>query len=119
MRWALLLSKYDLQIEYITGKANVLADFASRVPLAEWYGLLDHDAFDLTTHIPPTSLTLSAFEEWKREADRKLDLKRCEACNRRSELGGAVLCDRCSRSWHFSCINMHEVPSGYWYCQDC
>ena len=41
MRWALLLQKYDLRIEYVSGKANVLADYASRVPLQDWYGLLD------------------------------------------------------------------------------
>lgn len=41
MRWALLLQRYDIQIEYIEGKANVLADFASRMPLLEWFGLRD------------------------------------------------------------------------------
>lgn len=104
MRWTLLLQQYDLRVEHISGKANVLADFASRVPLQEWYGLLDQDAFDLTTHIPPTSLVLTAFEEWKREADRKLASKRCESCKKQSELGGAIICDRCARTWHFACI---------------
>jgi len=33
MRWSLLLQKYDLRVEYIQGKANVLANFASRVPI--------------------------------------------------------------------------------------
>lgn len=41
MRWALLLQKYDLVVEYVSGKANILADAASRMPLKEWAGLLN------------------------------------------------------------------------------
>ena len=119
MRWSLLLQQYDLHVDYIEGKANILADFASRVPIQEWFGLLDDAAFDLTSHIPPTSLVCTAFEEWKREADRKLASKRCKICQRHSELGGAIICDRCARTWHFACISMTAVPNSYWYCVDC
>lgn len=67
MRWALLLQKYTLEVEYIEGKANVLADFASRMPLREWVGLLDEAAFDLSSEIPSTNLVLTAYQEWKED----------------------------------------------------
>jgi hypothetical protein len=72
MRWALLLQKYELEVEYIEGKANVLADCASRMPLREWVGLLDEAAFDLTAEIPATNLVMTAYEEWKVEADKRM-----------------------------------------------
>ena len=31
-RWALKLNAYDFEIEHIRGKANVVADFLSRIP---------------------------------------------------------------------------------------
>ena len=116
MRWALLLQKYDLEVEYVAGKANVLADFASRTPLKEWAGLLDEAAFDMASQIPPTTLMLSAYEEWKREHERRMAQLPCAACQLASELGGAIYCDRCARTWHFSCIGLEAVPDGYWYC---
>jgi len=70
--WSLLLQKYELEVEYIEGKANVLADCASRMPLREWLGLMDEAAFDLASVIPPTNLVMVAYEEWKAEFDRKL-----------------------------------------------
>lgn len=52
-------------MEYISGKANVLADFKSRMPLKQIKGLIDSDAFDLTREVPPTNAVYSAYDEWK------------------------------------------------------
>ena len=49
-----------MKVEYIAGRANVLADYLSRVPIQEVVGLYDLSAFDLTSEIPPTYLTLTA-----------------------------------------------------------
>ena len=119
MRWALLLQKYDLEVEYVAGKANVLADCASRMPLQEWAGLLDDAAFDLTADIPATNAVFAAYEEWKQEKDRQMLAKKCEVCQLGSELGGAVFCDRCGKTWHFHCAGVETVPDGYWYCKQC
>ena len=62
-RWALKLQRFDLQVEYVAGKVNVLADFLSRVPLQCFAGLLDEAASDLSRKIPPTSAVLAALEE--------------------------------------------------------
>lgn len=85
MRWALLLQKYDLDVEYIEGKANVVADYASRMPLRQWAGLLDEAAFDLTAEVPATNMVLAAYDEWKAEKDRDLVNRKCEACKEVSE----------------------------------
>ena len=66
-RWALKLQRLDLQVEYIAGKANVLADFVSRVPLQRLAGLLDEAAFDLSREIPPTSAVFAALKEWRED----------------------------------------------------
>ena len=79
----------------------MLTDFASRVPLVVWYGLLDEAAFDLASHIPPNTLMLKVFKKLKWEADWKLDSQKCKSCSGRSELGGATICDKCARTWHF------------------
>ena len=63
-RWALKLQQFDLQVEYVAGKANVLADFVSHVPLQRLKGLLDEAVFDLSRKIPPTSAVFAALEEW-------------------------------------------------------
>ena len=85
MRWALLLQKYDLDVEYIEGKANVVADYASRMPLRQLAGLLDKAAFDLTAEVPATNMVLAAYDEWKAEKDRDLVNRKCEACKEVSE----------------------------------
>ena len=116
MRWAILLQKYELDVEYIEGKANVIADCASRMPLREWIGLLDEAAFNLTAEIPATNMILAAYDEWKAAKDRDVMSHLCEACREVSEQGGAILCDRCNRTWHLGCLDMEVVPLGYWYC---
>ena len=55
MRWSLLLQKFDIEVEYISGKANVLADFKSRMPLKQLKGMIDDDAFDLSREVPSTN----------------------------------------------------------------
>ena len=66
-RWALKLQRFDLQVEYVAGKVNVLADFVSRVLLQRLEGLLDEAAFDLSREIPPTSAVFAALEEWRKD----------------------------------------------------
>ena len=51
-------------MEYVAGKANVLAYFVSRMPLQYLAGLLDEAAFDLSCKIPPTSAVFATSEEW-------------------------------------------------------
>ena len=64
----------------MAGKANVLADANSRMPLREWIGLLDEAAFDLSAEIPPTGLILAAYEEWKHDWDRRMVNRQCQLC---------------------------------------
>ena len=52
---------------YVAGKANVLANFVSRVPLQRLEGLLDEAAFDLSCKIPPTSAVFATLEEWRED----------------------------------------------------
>ena len=66
-RWALRLQRFDLQVDYVAGKANVLADFVSRMPLQRLEGLLDEVAFDRSREIPPTSAVFAALEEWRED----------------------------------------------------
>ena len=66
-RWGLKLQQFDLQVKYVAGKANVLADFVSCVPLQRLADLLDEAAFDLSREIPPTSAVFAALEEWRED----------------------------------------------------
>ena len=66
-RWVLKLQQFNLQVEYVAGKANVLADFVSRMPLQRLEGLLDEAAFDLLREIPPMSAVFAALEEWRKD----------------------------------------------------
>ena len=66
-RWALKLQQFDLQVEYVAGKANVLADFVSCMPLQCLTGQLDEAAFNLLREIPPTSAVFAALEEWHKD----------------------------------------------------
>ena len=64
----------------MAGKANVLADANSRMPLRESIGLLDEAALDLSAEIPPTGLILAAYEEWKQDWDRRMVNRQCQIC---------------------------------------
>ena len=68
-RWVLKLQQFDLQVEYVAGKANVLADFVSHVLLQRLEGLLDEAAFYLLHKIPPTSAAFAALEEWREDVN--------------------------------------------------
>ena len=74
-RWAFKIQALDLKVKYIAGRANILADYLSRVPIQEVVGLYDSCAFDLTSEIPPTYLTLTALEEWHADFDRQLEVR--------------------------------------------
>ena len=47
MRWALRLQSFNLKIHYVTGKANVLADAASRLPMSDFEEPSGEAAFEL------------------------------------------------------------------------
>ena len=56
-----------MRVDYVAGKANVLADFVSRMPLQRLAGLLDKAAFNLLHEIPPMSAVLTTLEEWRED----------------------------------------------------
>jgi len=41
----------------------------------------------------------------------------CHICNTRGEL--LLLCDTCPFVYHLLCLNIHEVPTGTWFCPRC
>ena len=73
----------------------------------------------MSAEAPATNMVLAAYDEWKAAKDRDMLSRHCEACKGISELGGALICDRCNRTWHLSCLSLLDVPSGFWYCLDC
>ena len=52
IRWALRLQTYDMDLSYITGKENVLADASSRFPGPDQSPPRDEDAFDIPHPLP-------------------------------------------------------------------
>ena len=64
-----------MKVEYIAGRANILADYLSRVPIQEVVGLYDSSAFDLNSEITTTYLTLIALEEWRADFNRRLEAR--------------------------------------------
>ena len=65
IRWALKLQGKGFEVENVKGKANILADFCSRMPVEGLAGLIDEEAFDLSNEIPPTSFVCTALKEWR------------------------------------------------------
>ena len=47
IRWALKLQTYDLEVDYIEGKQNVIADALSRLPTGKVTPPEGEDAFEL------------------------------------------------------------------------
>ena len=117
MRWSLLLQKFDIEVEYISGKANVLAEFKSRMPLKQLKGMIDSDAFDLSREVPATNAIYTAYDEWKQDFNRKLASKKCKECGIAE--GPGVICDRCGECWHFQCAGLSDAPAVFWYCKGC
>ena len=66
-RWVLKQQQFDLQLEHVAGKANVLASFVSQVPLQCLAGLLDEAAFDLSREIPPMSAVFATLKEKRKD----------------------------------------------------
>lgn len=93
-------------VEFVAGKANVLADYNSRLPVAELAGMVDEEAFDLSEHIPPTGLILTALEEWRADFDRRLAARRCPVCQLARETEPMVLCDKCGSTTHMGCAGL-------------
>ena len=100
------------------GKANILADHASRVPIGDIAGLLDEQAFDLSESIPPTSYIYAALEEWRNQYDSRLEAKRCPVCNIAESYETMMLCDMCNDAYHIGCGKVEGEPR-YWYCPKC
>lgn len=32
---------------------------------------------------------------------------------------GEILCDCCNTCFHLACVNLPQLPVGFWYCEDC
>ncbi|GMH11378.1 hypothetical protein Nepgr_013219 [Nepenthes gracilis] len=46
--------------------------------------------------------------------------KRCDSVCFICQYGGDLLpCDHCMSSYHFTCVNLEDVPSGKWFCPSC
>ena len=68
-----LVMKLDIEVEYVSGKANVAADFKSRMPLKQLKRMIDDEAFDMSREVLPTSSATygqwnyiyTAYDEWK------------------------------------------------------
>ena len=97
-------------MEYIEGKANVLADHVSRVPVQDVVGLADEAAFDLSDMELPTSGMYTALEEYRAEYNEQLAARACPVCKGRE--GSMVLCDRCGTAWHPGCAGLHSCHPG-------
>jgi len=48
--------------------------------------------------------------------DRNL---RCEKCNEPDDWSIMLICEGCSKGYHTYCIDLLEVPSGDWFCEEC
>ncbi len=107
-----------MKVEYIQGKANIIADFASRMPIGEFAGLVDDDAFDISKDVPPTLHIYTALESWREEYDKRMDAKRCPVCHLAESHETMLLCDMCNDAYHLSCASVTREPR-YWYCQAC
>ena len=56
-----------MEIEYVEGKANVIADAQSRLPVGEPTPPMDEEAFDVPHHLPENCYfeTISISEEFE------------------------------------------------------
>ena len=97
-------------MEYVEGKANVLADHVSRVPVQDVVGLADEAAFDLSDMELPTSGMYTALEEYRAEYNEQLAARACPVCKGRE--GSMVLCDRCGTAWHPGCAGWSSCHPG-------
>ena len=111
------LQSLELVVEFVAGKANVLADFASRVPISNVAGLYDDAAFDCSADVLPTNTVFAALEEYHDEYNRELASRKCPRCN--GDQGFMLLCDRCGAAWHPGCAELAELPGAFWYCAEC
>lgn len=45
----------------------------------------------------------------------------CEVCCSADDADGMLLCDKCNRGYHLTCLvpPMSAIPAGEWFCQAC
>ena len=88
-------------MEYIEGKANVLVDYISRVPVQDVVGLADEVVFDLNNMELPRSGMYTTLEEYQAKYNEQLAARAFLVCKGRK--GSMVLCNRCGTAWHLGC----------------
>ena len=63
----------------------------------------------------------------KSQAARKVVSKRvknrvgggCEVCGGADRWDALLICDKCQGEYHYSCLGLHRVPEGTWFCPRC
>jgi hypothetical protein len=73
-RWALLLQSFDLRVDYIPGRRNVVADMLSRPPIADLDASSKLEACFASINIPTVSATELRNEQSKDETLKKIVL---------------------------------------------
>jgi hypothetical protein len=71
-RWALLLQSFDLRVDYIPGRRNVVADMLSRPPIADLDASSKLEACFASINIPTVSATELRNEQLRDETLKKI-----------------------------------------------
>ena len=43
----------------------------------------------------------------------------CQVCGEDDNEDVLMYCDGCQKLWHTYCVDLHEVPYGHWFCDNC